>query len=71
MKLKESKKLIQPFIDQCKKDNDCYMVVHFSRGEDTFCGLTRMDTGDALIIINKLIQQYKLSPEAVCKANES
>ena len=68
MKAKESKKLIQPFINQCKKDNDCYMVVHFSREQDKFYGLTKMDTGDALIIINELIQQYKLSPEAVCKS---
>ena len=70
MKLKESKKLIQPFIDQCKKDNDCYLIVHFSQEEDKFSGYSEMDAADALLIIKELIKNYKLNPEAVYKSNQ-
>ena len=65
MKTNKSKELVKPFIDQCEKDGDCYMIVHFSKQEDKFYGLTDMDAGDALVIIHELINQYKLNPKAI------
>ncbi len=65
MKTIKSKELLKPFIDQCEKDKDCYMIVHFSKQEDKFYGLTDMDAGDALVIIHELINQYKLNPKAI------
>ncbi|HDY89501.1 MAG TPA: hypothetical protein ENH82_15485 [bacterium] len=70
MTTKKAKQVMNLFIKQCKKDNDSFMVVHFSREEDKFYGTHEMDVGDALIIINELIKQFKLSSEIVCKANK-
>lgn len=70
MKLKKSKQLINPFIEQCKKDNDSYLIVHFSVEEDKFYGLTKIDSGDALLVIHNLIKQYGLNPEVICIAEK-
>ena len=61
----EAKKVLSKYIKQCKTDNDSYCIVHFSKKEDKYKGLTDMDAGDALLIIHELVTQYNLLPEAV------
>lgn len=51
--------------DRAKKDNDCYVFCYFSREEDKFIGEHRMDAGDAMIVINRLITDFGLDPEAI------
>ena len=68
MKTAEAKKLLKPFRDQCEKDHDCYLLFHFSREQDAFKAIAKMDSGDALIIIHELVEQYRLSTEAVYKS---
>jgi len=68
MKIKRSKQLVKPFIDQCKKDNDCYLIVHFSKEEDKFAGYDKMDFADALLIIYELIKQYDLNSEVIIES---
>lgn len=60
MKLKKGKELLQPFIDEADKDNDPYLLVHFSRQEDKFTGLhERLDKMDAQIIMKELVKFFE------------
>jgi len=68
MKIIEGKRLLKPFMNQCNKDSDCYLIFHFSQEQDKFNAIAKMDSGDALVIIHELVEQYGLNPEAVYKS---
>ena len=44
-----------------------YLFVHFSREDDNYKGVTssQMDIGDALIVIDHLMEQFGINGEAV------
>lgn len=65
MRNQEFEKRIQPLLDECKKQGDHYVVVHFSKVDDHFVGMEQMDFTDALIVIDNLIKNHKLNPQAV------
>lgn len=59
---KECEKLITPFTSKADKDNDPYLVVHFSREQDYFKGYhERMDSLDAMIVIKNLVNYFKIN----------
>ncbi len=61
---REAKKMVRPFIQKSKTDNDACMVVHFSRIEDKYKGITEgMDMGDALTVIYDLLRVFKIKKE--------
>jgi len=68
MKTTEAKKLLKPFMDRCKKDNDRYLLFHISQEQDKFKALAKVSPGDVLVIIHELVEQYGLLPEAVYKS---
>ncbi len=55
----------EPIRNQAKRDDDSYVFCYFSREQDKYIGEHRMDAGDALIVISKLIQDFNLDPEIV------
>lgn len=60
--------MLAPAIAQAKKDNDCFVVVHFSRKSDTFQGEHTIDAGDALIVIDNLIKSCGLDYNIMAQA---
>ena len=50
-----------------EKDKDPYLFVHFSQEDDHYKGVTSkdMDIGDALIVIEHLMEQFGINGEAV------
>jgi hypothetical protein len=66
MKINDGRKKLEGFIKQAEKDGDPYLIVHFSREEDRFKGIQDgLDFGDALIIVNQLIKEFDIQPEAL------
>jgi hypothetical protein len=59
----ECKNLITPFCDRAEKQNDPYLIVHFSRQEDHYKGYHEgMDAVDAMIVIKHLVRHFKIDP---------
>lgn len=68
MKIKTGRKKLDEFIGQADKDNDAYLLVHFSKVEDRYRAYYySLDHGDALLIIKGLCAEFNLSPEAIAK----
>lgn len=54
-----------PDLKAAEEAGDCYCVIYFSKEEDAYHGKHHLDSGDALLIIEELIQKYGLDPEVV------
>lgn len=70
MKVKEFFDAI-PDLKQAEAAGDCYCVIYFSREEDAYHGRHHLDSGDALLIIEELIQKYGLDPEVIAAMAKS
>lgn len=77
MKIDQGRTASSQFEDACKKDNDPFLVVHFSRDEDKYDGRhDGLDFADALIIVGHLCNHFKLNPamietsQSIAKRNE-
>ena len=58
--------LIKPIIDICKRDNDAFCAYYFSREQDRYSGGSEgMEGGDALLIIDELIEKFNLDRQAI------
>lgn len=57
--------LLQRFIEDCKKEKDCFLVVHFSRSEDKFRGVDNCDWADTVIVVNELKNRFNLDYEVL------
>lgn len=65
MKIDQGRKLIQPFISECEKVKEPYLVVHFSKTENHFEGTHDfMDSLDAMIVIKNLVKEFQI-PETL------
>lgn len=58
-------KQIEPIIGKAKSDGDCFLSVHFSLSQDQFEARHCMDRGDALIVIDRLIAEFKLDRKII------
>jgi hypothetical protein len=68
MTTKKGKELMLPFAEAAKKEGDPFFACHFSREEDQFLGLhDGLDMGDALILVNYLIDTFNI--ERILLAN--
>lgn len=65
MKKPTAQKLLKPFTDQCEKDKDPYLVVHFSRKDDYYSGFHELDTLDAIIVIKEIVKHCGINREAL------
>ncbi len=53
---------VNPILEKAIGEGDAVLTIHFSREEDYFrAGHGGMDAGDALIVINRLIEEFELS----------
>lgn len=65
MNIKQGEKNIKKFIRNCDKDNDSFLIVHFSICEDTYKGHFNIDFADALIIIKHLLEHFNIDKRAL------
>ena len=65
MKIKEFKTEIKKLIKK-GSESDHYFLVWFSKKDDKYHTITKMDTGDALILIKELAKRY-CNPEVVAQ----
>jgi|GEM_PF-961298 len=72
MKNEEAYKAFEPLKEKMDADNDVYLLVHFSRSEDTYKGYQsdKMDGGDALIVVQHLIEHFKLNPQVIANIHQ-
>lgn len=57
--------LLKPFTTQCEKDNDPYLVVHFSRKDDYYSGFRQLDKLDAIVVIREIVQHCGIDREVL------
>lgn len=55
MTLEQYEKLIAPIIKQAEQDGDKFCFVYFSQEADEYKGNLDLDFGDALIVVDKII----------------
>lgn len=68
MKIKEGEKLIKSFVENCEKNSDPYLVVHFSKEDNHFQGTHDfMDSFDAIIVIKNLIKEFGIDKRILAK----
>lgn len=66
MKYENAQKQTEQLQSRCEKDNDAMLFCYFSREQDGYNGYTiNMDFGDALLVVEYLIEKFNLSPEAI------
>ena len=67
MKTKEAKKHFNGITKLMDQDTDPYMMVHFSKDDDYYYGQysKHLDMFDAIIIIKKLIDTYKINKKCL------
>lgn len=54
-----------PDLKQSEKDGDKWCIVYFSRQEDGYRNSINLDSGDALIVIQELIDKFGIEPDAL------
>jgi hypothetical protein len=67
MTISQGEEKLRPFIEQARKDDDPFLLVHFSIVEDRFYTHQKIDNGDALLIIRNLVNGFNLNPDALCE----
>ncbi len=66
MRIEDALEQLKPIEAACECDDDAMLFCYFSREQDEFRAvLLNMDAGDALIVINGLIEQFGLDPALV------
>lgn len=66
MKIEEAQIQIDLMRERAQADGDAVLICYFSREQDGYNGfMTNMDGGDALLVIDHLIKQFKLSPAVI------
>lgn len=73
MKYDDFVKEFEPLGSKAERDGDVYFVCFFSREQDGYNAFwqEKMDTGDALLIIDGLIKKFHLSVEAIAGMNNN
>jgi len=54
-----------PDLDQCAADGDKWAIIFFSASEDRYKLSTHLDSGDALIVIQELIDRHGIHPDVL------
>lgn len=65
MKCDEFIERVLPTLTKGQDDGDRWCVVYFSKEEDLYRESYRMDSGDALIVIQALIEKFGIDPEVL------
>ena len=71
MKVQEFTDHVESMLEKGRIDNDCWCIVYFSKQDDNYRAAYNLDSGDALIIIEELIEQYGIDPEVVADMYKS
>lgn len=65
MKIEQIKEQLRPIAERAEKDNDKYCFFYFSREQDGYSSGSKMDSGDALIVVTELMERYGINPAFV------
>lgn len=66
MKMKEAEKEANKLLNMAENDGDACLTVYFSKSSDKYRGMmANMDTGDALIIIEELIEKFHIDRDVL------
>ena len=65
MKVEDVRLMLEPLKERAEYDGDKYCIVYFSQEDDEYAGAWELDAGDALIVIDELVEKCGLSPDAL------